>query len=127
MAAKGRTYDVFHLLPVRGMYADYILLPLGYRMNRDILEAKEGSCIRFGDGRKRYAIVSKGVIPLTCSGINGLCYARYGIDIRRVMKHWENNALSCGYGVHSVSKEECLIVFYVEEGIGQGIEEEIPR
>lgn len=127
MAAKGRTYDVFHLLPVREMYADYILLPLGYRMNRDILEAKEGNYIRLGDSRKRYAIVSKGVIPLTCSGINGLCYARYGIDIRRVMKHWEANALSCGYGAYSVSKEECLIVFYVEESVGTEAEEGLPR
>ena len=124
---NGKTYDVFHVLPTRGMYADYILLPLGYRLNRDILEAKEGSYIRFGGDRKRYAIVSKGVIPLSCTAVNGLCYARYGIDIRRAMKHWKDNALACGYGAFSVSREECLIVFYVEEGVGTEVEEGLPR
>lgn len=103
----------FHDTP-RDFHADYILLPLGYSYNREFLEAMEGSLIKFGDG-KIYPLLRAGALSLKNPATEGLCFARYGITLRKALQIWCANALAQGYGKNAVSDEECLIVIYGKE------------
>ena len=45
----------------------------------------------------------------------GLCFARYGITLRKALQIWQTNAFAQGYGRNAVSNEECLIIIYGKE------------
>lgn len=108
--SKRKYYKVFHDTP-RDFHADYILLPLGYTYNREFLSVSEGSLLKFGDG-KVYPLLRCGVLEIDNPATEGLCFARYGITLRKAMKLWKTNALAQGYGVNAVSDDECLILIY---------------
>lgn len=111
--AKRIKFRAFHDTP-RDFHADYILLPLGYSYNRDFLSAKEGDLIKFGDG-KVYSLLRVGILSLKNPATEGLCFARYGITLRKALQIWRTNAFAQGYGRNAVSDEECLIIIYGKE------------
>lgn len=111
--SKKKYHKVFHDTP-RDFHADYILLPLGYSYNREFLSVSEGSLLKFGDG-KVYPLLRCGVLDVNNPATEGLCFARYGITLRKALKLWKTNALAQGYGINAVSDEECLIIIYGEE------------
>ena len=113
MPAKNKYYKVFHDTP-RDFHADYILLPLGYSYNREFLSVSEGTLLKFGDG-KVYPLLRAGVLSMKNPATEGLCFARYGITLRKALQIWRTNAFAQGYGRNAVSKEECLIIIYGEE------------
>lgn len=108
--AKRIKFKAFHDTP-RDFHADYILLPLGYSYNREFLSASEGDLMKLGDG-KIFPILRTGVLSLRNPATEGLCFARYGITLKRALQLWQNNVFALGYGKGSVSDEECLIVVY---------------
>lgn len=93
------------------VYADFILLPLGLKMNRNIISYKRGDRIKFLDG-KVYYIVSAGILDMGNPVVAGLCFLRYGITLKKLMLHWAESAIAYGYGKKAVSKEECLLIVY---------------
>ena len=93
------------------VYADFILLPLGLKMNRNIISYKSGDRIKFLDG-KVYYIISAGVLDISNPVVAGLCFLRYGITLKKMMLHWTESAIAYGYGKKAVSKEECLLIVY---------------
>lgn len=93
------------------VYADFILLPLGLKMNRNIISYKSGDRIKFLDG-KVYYIVSAGILDMDNPVVAGLCFLRYGITLKKLMLHWTESAIAYGYGKKAVSKEECLLIVY---------------
>ena len=103
----------FHDTP-GDFHADYILLPLGYLYNREFLSAREGSYIKFGD-RKVYPLLRAGVLSFKNPATEGLCFARYGITLKKALQIWRTNAFAQGYGRNAVSDEECLIIIYGKE------------
>lgn len=111
--AKNKYYKVFHDTP-RDFHADYILLPLGYSYNREFLSVSEGCLLKFGDG-KVYPLLRAGVLNLNNPATEGLCFARYGITLRKALQIWQTNAFAQGYGRNAVSNEECLIIVYGKE------------
>lgn len=112
MSAR-KYYKVFHDTP-KDYFADYILLPLGYSYNREFLTLTEGQLLRFGDG-KVYRFLRSGILDINSPGTDGLCFARYGITLKKAMRIWRINALAQGYGVNAISEKECLIIIYGEE------------
>ena len=112
--AKSKYHKVFHDTP-RDFHADYILLPLGYSYNREFLSVSEGTLLRFGDG-KVYTFLRAGVLSLRNAATEGLCFARYGITLKKAMRIWRTNALAQGYGINAVSDEECLIIIFDRDG-----------
>ena len=111
--AKKKYYKVFHDTP-RDFHADYILLPLGYSYNREFLSVSEGTLLKFGDG-KVYNMLKSGILDLRNPATEGLCFARYGITLRKALQIWKTNAFAQGYGRNAVSDEECLIIVYGKE------------
>lgn len=93
------------------VYADFILLPLGLKMNRNIISYKRGDRIKFLDG-KVYYIISAGVLDMGNPVVAGLCFLRYGITLKKLMLHWTESAIAYGYGKKAVSDEECLLIVY---------------
>ena len=93
------------------VYADFILLPLGLKMNRNIISYKSGDRIKFLDG-KVYYIISAGVLDISNPVVAGLCFLRYGITLKKLMLHWTESAIAYGYGKKAVSKEEWLLIGY---------------
>ena len=111
--AKSKYHKVFHDTP-GDFHADYILLPLGYSYNREFLSVSEGGLLKFGDG-KVYPLLRVDVLSIKNPATEGLCFARYGITLRKALQIWRTNAFAQGYGRNAVSDEECLIIIYGKE------------
>ena len=101
-------FNVAHSIP-GNVHADFILLPLGIKMNRDLLKYKKGDRIKMIDGSTHY-IIRAGILNMDNPIVAGLCYLRYGITLKRMMLHWRDNAIAYGYGNKAVSDEECLLI-----------------
>lgn len=103
-------FKVNHSAPGR-VYADFILLPLGMKMNRELLKYKKGDRMKMLDGSVYY-ILRTGVLRIDNPIVAGLCYLRYGITLKKMMLHWRDSAIAYGYGKNAVSDEECLLIVY---------------
>lgn len=106
-----KVFSIFHDTTMR---KPWILLPIGTYYNRELQDAKEGDFILFSDG-KRKEIEYVNIIPLNNSLIGYLCKKTYIARLPIVMKRWEMNAEIEGYGHGSVSRDECLIIFFKED------------
>lgn len=103
-------YKINHVSP-KNVYADFIMLPLGIRMNRELLSYKKGDRIKMLDGNT-YLILGVGTIQFNSTLASALCFLRYGITLKRLLMLWGQNAIAYGYGKKAVNQEECLIVVY---------------
>lgn len=108
-----KTFKVFHSKP-REPHGDFILLPVGYSYNRDLLKAKRGDIIEFTEGVK-YRIIKTGTINTKSQAAEALCYIRYGISLLRAIQIWKQRANVLGYGRNAIDEDECIILTYGEE------------
>lgn len=106
-----KVFSIFHDSMMR---KPWILLPIGTFYNRELQEAKEGDIILFSDG-KRKEIEYASVIPLKNSLTGYLCKKTYIAGLPIVMRRWDMNAEFENYGHGSVSRDECLIIFFKED------------
>lgn len=94
-----------------GMYSDYILLPLGARLNMEARGASVGDTMNFLNGVS--VTVSRVLeIPIRDTMTNALCKMKYGHSMGDVWEQWQKNAMFLGNGRNAVDEEKCLIVFY---------------
>ena len=112
-AAKTKTYKLRHTEP-GDFKLDYILLPMGFRYNADIQNAKKGEHIRFYDGLV-HEVISVRKLKIGNSATDILCRMRYGIPLKAAMERWKSNAILEGHGAKAVSADECLWVIYGKE------------
>lgn len=108
-----RSFSLNHQKPCPTLTRDYVVLPFGSRLNADIAEAGRGDSIFFSDAEGEYTITSVARIAINTRLADELCYMRYGVGMRKVYMRWTSTAIYYGYGKDAISKEECLIVFFV--------------
>lgn len=108
-----KVFKLFHSKP-QEPHGDYIILPVGYTYNRELLKIKAGDIIEFSDG-KRHTVIKAGLIDAKSSAAEALCYIRYGISLTRALQIWKNRVTVLGYGANSINEDECIILTYGKE------------
>lgn len=93
---------------------NYILHPIGYSYNRDVLEAKKGDTISFSDGNS-YKVFAVRRIRLTSALADILAQMRYGVTIKKMLQIWQQDAMMLGHGRSVVSLDECIFITYNKE------------
>lgn len=88
---------------------DFILLPYGYMYNREFDNARHGDTLMFGDVQKTILSVQRLKMDKAC---DCLCRMRYGIHLDELISRWRHESVLFGGGIHAVSTEVCLIVFF---------------
>lgn len=94
-----------------GFHSDFILLPLGYRINAAFKNAPKGQILAFyGGGKAKVGEVYH--LSLNDPFTGFLFRFRYGVPFERVFKVWQRNFRALGYNPDAISKTECLLVEY---------------
>lgn len=107
-----KSYNIFHEKPSSGK--NLLLLPVGVLYNRDIQKAKEGDKIYFLGGSSGI-IVKKCYLDLHKHSTSVLCDYIYGRPLPFVFRKWEINAVIDGNGARTVSRNKCLMIWYIDE------------
>lgn len=110
LTRQKKTFKVPHM-PAGPMHLDFIVLPVGYSYNADIVSAKKGDTLRLGDGSS-YEIVSVRKISAKKAETDLLCRIRYGITLKGAFMRWKMNARLEGHGEKAISEDECLLVVF---------------
>lgn len=95
---------------------DYIMLPDGYWLNRDVKTAKRGDIIEFNDGSERY-FFSCSRICINSSIANNLCHKRYRFGISKMLSIWRDMMVASRKDIKGLNQEECLVVFYSKDKV----------
>lgn len=112
---KAREFRVGHVRMAEGRFLDYIIRPLGYRLNQDLKTARKGDVLRFADGSSawiyRVAVLNIGSAMADC-----LCRALYGFGALEILGIWQDNLRAAKKDVvHLISESECLVIFYEDK------------
>lgn len=108
-----RTFNLNHQKPKPLMLRDFVILPFGGRLNADLAAGRVGDHICFSDCGEEFSITAIDRLSLRSRVADELCRMRYGVGMRQVYMRWTSTAIYYGYGKDAISKEECLIVFFV--------------
>lgn len=103
-------FNIDHSTP-GDVYADFVLLPVGAKLNRGLLKYSKGDRINMLDG-KQYYILKAGLLSMDNPIVAGLCFLRYGISQKKMQMIWRQNAIAYGYGKKAISNEECILLVY---------------
>ena len=111
---ENKEFSVSHIRNTQDRFLDYIILPLGYKHNRDVQKARRGDILRFADDNVAW-IDNVITAPLKSSLTDCLCRAVYGFSIAEVLGVWQRGFKAMGNDPKMVSESECLIVFFKEK------------
>lgn len=95
-----------------GMFLDFILLPVGYRLNAEARSAMPGDSMNFLDG---VTVQIERVIEMNAKDpvSDALCRCKYGKPIRVIIEQWKVNSAFLGGGRNAVDENVFIAVFYV--------------
>ena len=89
----------------------FIFLPIGYKYNEYLNDAKVGDIIKFVKGKTRI-IRDIGFIDIHSFLFRNLCWQRYGCSAERVRRQWEINASSEGYLKDAIDEDKAVMIWY---------------
>ena len=108
---KVREFKVEHIRTAEGRFLDYIIRPLGYRLNQNLKTARKGDVLRFADGSSAW-IYKVSVLNIGSSMADCLCRALYGFGALEILGIWQDNLRAAKKDTHLISESECLIIWY---------------
>lgn len=107
-------HEVPHIRNNHEKYLDYIILPLGYKHNRDLQKAQRGEILEFMDGSLAW-IDRVVTMPIKAAMTDCLCRALYGFPITEVLTLWRNGFKVMGENPKALDDSECLVIFFKEK------------
>lgn len=101
--------------PKGELQSNFVLLPIGYIFNADLLNCQRGDTITFVDGGK-YRVIYAKKMPIDELSAS-LCIMRYGFSIDYWLELWKEMVKYGGNNKNAISDSECLLIIYGKEKI----------
>jgi hypothetical protein len=94
-----------------------VIFPIGFKYNEELQSLRRGDVIKFLDGSEHY-VDSVVRLRIRSAIADAMCKARYGFGISRAVELWQERLRLRKVDVKVMSENECLIVFFDREEIG---------